>query len=112
MRPGISLSCSLLKFFAATITDDDRNQDVQKLHIDSETLKTQIKNLEAENNNLRELVEDMRRALQTCDAKCLALLVESRRQAKNTDQLATQQNEAQLGKTGELNLVWLCENLT
>ncbi|XP_072181930.1 EF-hand and coiled-coil domain-containing protein 1-like [Diadema setosum] len=41
--------------------------------------KQDMDSLEEENNNLRELVEDMRVALQSSDARCLALLVEVRK---------------------------------
>nr|XP_054752464.1 EF-hand and coiled-coil domain-containing protein 1-like [Lytechinus pictus] len=40
------------------------------------TRNEEVATLRAENNCLREVVEDMRRALQTCDAKCLAMTVE------------------------------------
>ncbi|XP_071490423.1 EF-hand and coiled-coil domain-containing protein 1-like [Diadema antillarum] len=55
----------------------DWNQGRNGENISAE--KQDMDSLEEENNNLRELVEDMRVALQSSDAKCLALLVEVRK---------------------------------
>ncbi|XP_030855971.1 EF-hand and coiled-coil domain-containing protein 1-like [Strongylocentrotus purpuratus] len=55
--------------------------------------------LRAENNCLREVVEDMRRALQSCDAKCLALLVEIKKfhQSNGNHLLIDNYNKQKMG---------------